>query len=94
MLTKYGLRYETKNAKISDCNENLATGISYKHEIKGSYYKYKHNFFHIFILFANYIKLVKFYKIHLKMIYCVVICIRVYTKNTRLKIMTHIVDKS
>ena len=53
MLTKYGLRYETKNAKISDCNENLATGISYKHEIKGSYYKYKHKFFHIFILYLQ-----------------------------------------
>lgn len=53
MLTKYGLRYETKNAKISDCNENLATGISYKHEIKGSYYKYKHNFFHIFIFICK-----------------------------------------
>ena len=38
-----------KNAKISHCNENLATGILYKHEIKGSYYKYKHNLFHIFI---------------------------------------------
>ena len=38
-----------KNAKISHCNENLATGILYKYEIKGSYYKYKHNFFHIFI---------------------------------------------
>ncbi len=52
-VDKYGLRYETKNAKISDCNENLSTGISYKHEIKGSYYKYKHKFFHIFIFICK-----------------------------------------